>query len=385
MAERSIYGKFYNPERLASFNKGFFISMGYRSIGKSTGIGIYFLRQCIKSEIITLDKALSNQIGVEKGLSKQLLYMRRTGKGTNKAAPYAFEDALELLNEYEGKDYNIIFRVIKEIRYYFITGGKFGNELYLLGYAFSLAEEQEIKSIPFGNIAFGMFDEFLCAEEENYLGRRDDPYKEWRLLNSLYITINRARNKKRTANLKMFLIGNTLTYYNPILIKLGADKLLKSDTAFLRGDCYVVEQTLPGTIDTSIVEDDEEDMNKKISNHDKRTMMYNYGVGCDNDKWIGKPEQKTHPMCNVLFRGHRMGVSYTDNGLFFVSNKGNTADVTLALTTEDHSYNTFLAQKCNSTPEMKFLRIAMDEGNILFENGRTKFDMFNFFLFDSVA
>lgn len=361
MAQNDIYGKFYSPKRLKSTGRALLISMGYRSIGKTTGWGIEFLSEFIAS----------------KGV-KQVLYIRRTKKELEGSAPTAFSNALRIYNKFYNKHYVMKY----EKNTYYIKGEKF-DDYVVFGYAFDLNGEDTLKSIPFDNLYWGMYDEFLPRRGTKYLGSKDTPYVEWDCINSLFQTIDREIGKAYANRFRLVCIGNNLTYYNPIIMKLGADKYLKTDTRMLnpKGDVYAIEQTQPGDIEAT---DDMMESNAyKLASHDDKSVRYAFGCGLDDDAFIGTPCGKVTPYCNVLYRGHRMGVGYDENYMFYVSNRGNTSDVVLALTLEDHGYNRVLAQQANSRVEMKMLRDAYVDGEIIFENGKCRYDINQFFMFDN--
>ena len=70
--KKDVYGKFYNPTRLLSYNKVLNFSIGSRSIGKSTGFAIFLLREFIEH-------------------GRQFIYCRRTMDETQLTAPTYFE------------------------------------------------------------------------------------------------------------------------------------------------------------------------------------------------------------------------------------------------------------------------------------------------------
>lgn len=380
MAQKDIYGDFYSPETVFSYDRLISILLGYRSIGKSTGVGIGLLKRVIPVEPIVLTSEEREKHQCEYGLPQRILYIRRRDKELQAAAPQAFSNARIIYNRYYEKDYNITYKK----NAYYITGGRFGNDKVLLGYANFLDNEDGLKSIPYDFLKYGVYDEFLPRRGTKYLGSKDNPFVEWDCINSLCQTVDREIDNPYADRFRLFLIGNNLTYYNPIIMKLGADKYLETNTKYLapKNMPYVIEQTQPGTIKAT----QREEMSnvEKLARLDDKSYKYAFGTGNDDDKFIGKPSGKVDPMCNVIYRGTRLGVGIDRNGIMFVSSHGNNSHVDLALTSADHGYNTLLAMQTNATPEMKFLRIAFNQGNVLFENGRCKYLLYQFFMFDEL-
>lgn len=119
------------------------------------------------------------------------------------------------LEKLSGGDYATI--IFKSGRFYLANYNSEGKPIYsdtdVLGYAMSLNEGEHLKSISFPKVTMIVFDEFLS---NNYL------VNEFVLFMNVVSTIVRQRT-----NVKIFMLGNTVSKYSPYFKELGLTNVLK--------------------------------------------------------------------------------------------------------------------------------------------------------------
>lgn len=119
------------------------------------------------------------------------------------------------LEKYSNGDYATI--IFKSGCFYLANYNNEGKPIYsdtdILGYAMSLNESEHLKSISFPKVTMIVFDEFLS---NNYL------MNEFILFMNVVSTIVRQRT-----NVKIFMLGNTVSKYSPYFKELGLTNVLK--------------------------------------------------------------------------------------------------------------------------------------------------------------
>lgn len=119
------------------------------------------------------------------------------------------------LEKYSNGDYATI--IFKSGCFYLANYNNEGKPIYsdtdILGFAMSLNESEHLKSISFPKVTMIVFDEFLS---NNYL------MNEFVLFMNVISTIVRQRT-----NVKIFMLGNTVSKYSPYFKELGLTNVLK--------------------------------------------------------------------------------------------------------------------------------------------------------------
>ena len=351
---KDIYGDFYNPTKALSYNRPYIICLGTRSLGKTTGWGIHLLEYFIKN--------------ISKDVRNQFVYMRRTLDELKTTSSSAFNSSVNIINNYNKRNVINTFELKKNS--YYLNGD-------VCGYTVPLSLEQKYKSINFSKVKYIMFDEFL-PRNGRYLGGASNPWYEVECIESFYQTCDRAVGEAFSNEVVFIFIGNNLTYYSPLLLSLGCDKYLTTDTKYLapKGEKYIVEQTLSVEATKAL-----KDSNVYKLASDK-TRRYAFEGGIDNNAFIGKPGGKLKPICNLVYKGETFGVHYSTEGIVWVSKSKANTEKMIAVTASDHSINYMLIRNWHDSYETMLLRQAYNTGCILFENGKCRFMINQFFMYD---
>ena len=353
--KKDIYGDFYSPTKAISYHRPYIISLGTRSIGKSTGWMIHCIQDFLKN-------------------GHMFVYMRRTLDELKSTAPSAMNNAISIINHYKGTS---VIESHEYKQYTYRINGK------VCGYAVPLSLEQKFKSVAdYGEVYWIIYDEFL-PRNGRYLGGKDNPFFEVECIESFFQTVDRKENEAFSNRTSLICIGNNMTYYNPLILSLGADKYLTTDTKYLapnntkKEQKYVIEQTL----DVEATKNKEES-NSFILATDK-TRRYAFEGGVDSNVFVGKPSGKLSPLFNMVYKQETFGVYLSkETYVIWVSKKPCISDTTLALTASDHSINYMLINSWHDSYYMTLLREAYNSGNILFENGKCRFMINQFFMYD---
>lgn len=350
-----IYGDFYNPTKLLSTNKPYLFSIGVRSCGKSTGWCIHLLKEYMKNK-------------------RQFIYLRRDKDELEQTAEKAFTNAVILYNNYYQKRDG--WKVIETFEYkkntYFINGE-------IAGYGMSLSTQQKAKSLPLTDVWWILYDEFLISKAGgHYLGGKDNPFKECEALYSLFVTCDRGIDRPFRNELRCVMIGNNEKYMSPIFMRMGVDKFLTKESRFInpKNQGWALEQTFS----VKALENSHESNAYMLSSDYGKA--YTFGGGVFDNTFIGKPECKLYPLCNVKYNDFTYGVALTDDGGVFISNKEYNVKTNLALTGPDHAPNYQLVKTWHNSYYMCTMRDAINAGKVLYESQKAKYAIETFFAYD---
>lgn len=218
-----IYGKFYSPEQLLSYNRPFMLSVGGRSIGKSTGWQLHLLNDFIDNGHL-------------------FIYLRRTDKELYASVTDYFEDGVTILKQM-GKIYDFAYK--KQLYYIKRTEE---SEWEVCGVAVALNLQHQIKSAKtkyFHQVWWILYEEFILEDSRLYLGDKENLRAEYDKLMSLYKTVDRGIGKAYRNECRIICLGNNYSYFNPIYIGLGVDAYIRTDSKFIapKGRLWCLEQT----------------------------------------------------------------------------------------------------------------------------------------------
>lgn len=193
------------------------------------------------------------------------------------------------------------------------------------------------KSANFGDNGYRniLYDEFIVTDPTKYLGTSKDFLREYIKCDELYVTVDRCIGRPRLNETNFIFLANMATYYNPLFIGLGIDKLLTPTTKILnpKGARWIVEQT-------ESVKATEEIENNERTFTTTQQMLSRYNNSnvafYDNYNLVEKITSPMQAVCNIAYKGHTMGVYIvkSDADIIYISPRDTTLK-TIALTTGD--------------------------------------------------
>lgn len=271
---------------------------------------------------------------------------------------------------------NCAEKFFKDIGDLFFTGhdmenkprakGKF-HELFLdgvsCGYVFALNDADQIKKYShfFSDIKRLLFDEFQ-SETGHYC-----PGEVQKLI-SIHISIARGGGKQ-SRYLPVYMVSNPVTILNPYYIELGVTERLKSDTRFLRGEGYVLEQ---GYNEGAAGAQKGSAFNRAF----KTNRYIGYAAQAiylnDNTAFIEKPRGTGHYLVTLKYEGKDYAVrEFPDSGIVYCDDKPDlTFPRKITVTTADHNVNYVMLRR--SSIMIASLRYYFDHGAFRFKNMKCK-------------
>lgn len=348
-----IYGKFYSPELVLSYNRPWIFIVGSRSIGKSTALGMYMILEYLKH-------------------GSKFIYVRRTEDEVMNTCRNFFDNSIAILrqNGYQIDDFKY------DSKYYYIM---INGEWEQCGCILPLSQEQKYKSANYQDYNTILFDEFISYDPNKYLGSKANFTYEYDRCLSLYQTVDRGIGQTFQNKTKFIFTANNSSYFNPLFIGLGITDYIRTDSKIIapKNKLWIVEQIS----EVEATKDIKSSYAYQLSNEKNRDYAYNNIAFDETETFIGRIDKPMVCLINVMYNGHKMGIYYVkEDDMIYVSDRpGNV--ITLALTYGDHdSINYTLAKTFRDSPQMQVLREQYVRGNIMFQTPKCKYEICNYLM-----
>lgn len=345
-------GNFYNIKHLLTYGRPWNFVIASRSIGKSTAIKIFFILDFLENE-------------------HKFIYMRRTRDEMMLTAPDYFDDGLRIINEHT--QYNIESLVYKSGEYHITLKGE--KDPVQCGRVAALSLEQKLKSSNFSEYWNLVYDEFIASTPTGYLGSSKTPEREYNALLSLYQTIDRGIGRPFRNETRFFFMGNTLTVYNPVFVKLGIPKYIHDNSKIIapKNALWIVER-LDKVKATEMIE---ESFAYRLSDDYNRRYAYQ-NKGIDSNSFIKRPGIAVYKY-TLKIRGKEYGVYYGKDKCIYID-RPRTGFFTLSLDNESFGYDDLrLIMKWQQSEITRGLSDAYKNGYLFFGNGGIKNDLMLYF------
>ena len=237
------------------------------------------------------------------------------------------------------------------------------KKLLSCGYAVALNSADQIKkySHTFSDVNRMLFDEFQ-SETNSYCDR------EIEKLLSIHTSIARG-NGEQGRYVPLYMCANPVSIINPYYGELGISSRLNSDTKFLRGDGFVLEQ---GFNENASNAQQESGFNRafagnKYVEYSSQNVYLN-----DCQSFIEKPTGKSRYLGTLKYENKEYGLrEFREEGIIYCDDKPDKTHLNkLAVTTSDHAIN-YVMLKANDL-FISNLRFYFDKGCFRFKDLKCK-------------
>ena len=238
-----------------------------------------------------------------------------------------------------------------------------GQEPMHCGYAVALNAADKIKqnSHLMSDTARMLFDEFQ-SETNHYCDREIDK------LQSVHTSIARGGNEF-VRYVPLFMISNMVSLINPYFVALGISDRLRSDTKFLRGPGWVLEQGFNRDAASALSGSGfmQSFGESKYLKYATQNTYLN-----DNLSFIDKPEGRGKYLATVAYNDNYYAIrSFATKGIIYCDTAvDKTFPTKLALTTQDHQINYVMLR--SSEVLIQSLRWYFEHGCFRFKNLQCK-------------
>ncbi len=241
------------------------------------------------------------------------------------------------------------------------------RELYLdgqpCGYALALTKAVQVKRLShlFNDAACMLFDEFQ-AEDNRYAPR------EVEALISLHTSIARGKGEL-VRRVPVYLVSNPVSIVNPYYVEMGVTGRLKPDAHFLRGDGWVLEQSVSEAAREAQRESQfmKAFADNRYVGHSAESVYLN-----DNTAFVETLSGSSRYICTLQHEGRDYGVrEFPDEGLVYCSDSADeTWPIKISVTTEDHKPNYVMLRRNDIM--ISTLRWYFEHGVFRFKDLRAK-------------
>lgn len=210
------------------------------------------------------------------------------------------------------------------------------HELFLddksCGYAVALNGADKLKKMShlFSDTTRMFFDEFQ-SETNDYCPN------EIEKLISIHTSVARGGGEQ-VRYVPLYMCANPVSLINPYYVELGIANRLKSDTKFIKGEGFVLEQ---GYVESASEAQRESGFNRAFAKN-KYTMYSGEGLYLnDNLAFIEKPKGASRYLATLRYKGCDYALrSFEVEGVIYCDDKAdNTFPNKITVTTEDHNIN----------------------------------------------
>jgi hypothetical protein len=200
------------------------------------------------------------------------------------------------------------------------------------GYAVAINNADQIKKMShlFSDTQIMVFDEFQ-SENDKYC-----PNEVQKFI-SVHTSVARGQGKM-TRYLPVIMISNPVSLINPYYTQLKISHRLRSDTKFLRGKGFVLEQ---GWIETASRAMQESAFNQAFEGNKYLAYASQNIYLNDNYAFIEPPTGNSKYLATIMYMDKTYAIrTYPAKGIVYCDNKADlTYQYKISVTTEDHRIN----------------------------------------------
>lgn len=175
-----------------------------------------------------------------------------------------------------------------------------------------------------------IFDEFQ-SETDHYCPKEIDKFQ------SIHQSLARGFGKQ-SRYLPVYMIANFVTLLNPYYVNMGITDRLQTETRYLKGDGYVLEQD----VNESAVQAQKESAFNRAFGKSNYQLYSNEKIYLnDNYAFIDKPKSIGKYIVTLKFHDKHYAIrEYRDEGIIYCDDKPDmTFPTKIAITTESHDIN----------------------------------------------
>ena len=231
------------------------------------------------------------------------------------------------------------------------------------GYAIALNSSDSIKKYShlFSDITRMIFDEFQ-SESNHYCTDEITKFL------SVHTSIARGQGEQ-VRYVPVFMLANQVSIINPYYVAMGICNRLNTETKFLRGDGYVLEQ---GFIESASDSQKESGFNRAFKKNNYVAYSSENVYLNDNYSFIEKPTGKSRYICTLKYKGNDFGVKeFAESGFIYCDDKpDSTFPMKITVTTDDHSINYVMLKRNDFF--LSNLRYLFERGCFRFKDMKCK-------------
>lgn len=231
------------------------------------------------------------------------------------------------------------------------------------GYAVSLNKAPKIKNMShfFSDVDSMFFDEFQ-PESNDYCPDELTKFK------SLHVSVARGQGQQHR-QVPVYMCSNAVSIINPYFVEMGISERLKTDTNYLKGPGFVLEQAW---VESAANAQEESGFMRAFGStryveYAKQNVYLN-----DNTAFIEKPDGRGRYLATIRYNGVDYGIrEFDEAGVVYCDNHPDrTFPTRIAVTTDDHRVNYVMLKRNDFI--ISTLRYYFERGAFRFKDLRAK-------------
>lgn len=227
------------------------------------------------------------------------------------------------------------------------------------GYALPINNADQIKkkSQLFTDATSILFDEFQ-SETNKYCPREINKFI------SIHTSLARGKGKQ-VRYLPVYMLSNPVSLINPYYVELGIADRLQSNTKFLRGDGFVMEN---GFVESAASAQKQSGFNRAFAINKYVTYAAESVYLNDSSAFIEKPSGNSKYLATISYDGKDYALrEYYDDGIIYCDDHDDsTYKYKIAVTTADHKTNYVMLK--NNDIFIQNMRFFFERGCFRFKN-----------------
>ena len=232
------------------------------------------------------------------------------------------------------------------------------------GYAIAMNNADQIKkhSHLFSDVKMIIFDEFQ-SETNHYCSDEVNKFR------SVHTSIARGQSEQ-VRYVPVYMISSPVTLINPYYVKMGIAERLNTETKFLKGDGFVLEQ---GFNESASKAQKESAFNRAFKDDQYNDYLAEGLYLNDNKAFIEKPVSPNNRyIATIRYDGSDYAVrEYAELGIMYCDTHADkTFPVKISVTTDDHNVNYVMLRRNDMF--ISQLRYLFERGCFRFKNLQCK-------------
>ena len=368
MDRHVFHGDFYDPAHLKSYGRNFMISVGSRSVGKSTNWLIEFVLDYIE-------------------YGKKFIYQRRTDDETFLTVKKCCFSVLRILQDHwaeaTGPSDKYQQCPLKDIvvERGTITGILQDDTREEIGCYVSVSNSYKMKSTPYGDMGYRniLYDEIINLDPSKYLGTHNNIKYEFDRCMEFFATVDRDMGHPYLNETKYVFVGNLYSYFNPIFIGFGIDKYISTEALNIapKGKMWVLEQTKT----VRATEQKSESVLFKVLNEQDRDYNFENRAFDENFIFTGVNKNPRRALFNIAFKDETYGVYYIEKDKCMYISRNVTSLPTYALETSAQGPSaTYMVLRASEQIAIQNMKKMYYMGNLQCENRGIRYRIANYFM-----
>lgn len=317
---------YYDIHKILTYNALLNILVGERGVGKTFSTSEFVTNEFIKKK-------------------HEFVYVRRYKTEISKSTKKFF-DALIVEDKFPNNKLEV-------------KGNTFFIDDNLCGYSIALTAAQAQKSVNFSRVKYIIFDEFILENSSSHY-----------LKNEVEVFLGLIETIARTRDVKVFMLGNAVTPYNPYFLFFNITMPYNNDIKTFKNGLILV-QYMKNEEYRNFKR--ETKFGKLISGTEYEEYAINNSFRLEKENFIAHKSGCSKFSFSLKYKDNILGV-WLDfkNGKVYVSNDHLDNGNIFACTNEDHTPNTMLLSVAKQYKGFKILINNYKLGNVYFENHKIK-------------